>query len=93
MCFYQECVLGAVLWEVGDDIHATVHNSRGMPEEFEPVVIKGVFLTEKPVGSIHLLFIVATSRSSELMNFVVAAVLHAVVVKMGKFTFEHGVIS
>jgi hypothetical protein len=55
-----------------------------MPEEFEPIVVKGVFLAENPVGSIHFLFLVPRSRSLELVNFVVAEVLQVVVVS------EHG---
>jgi hypothetical protein len=85
MRFYHERVLGAVLGEFGDYIHATVHNPRGMPEQFEAVVAKGVFLTEKPVGSIHFLFIVPRSNYLELVNFVVATILHAFVVKLGNW--------
>jgi len=85
MCFYHERVLGTVLWELGDDILATVHNSRCMPEEFEPIVAKCVFLTEKPVGRIHFLVLVPRSSSRELVNFVIAAVLHTVVVKLGNW--------
>jgi hypothetical protein len=84
MRFYHERVLGAVLGEFGDDIHATVHNSRGMPEEFEPFVVNGVFLAENPVGRIHFLFLVPRSRSLELVNFVVAEFLQVFVVS------EHG---
>jgi hypothetical protein len=48
-------------------------------------VAKGVFLTENPVGRIYFLVLVPRSRPLELVNFVVATVLHAVVVKLGNW--------